>query len=653
MKTKLVILLFSLIAIEGFGQRKYAANKYFDNFAYVKAAELYLEIYNKGDDSKDILEHLGDSYYFNANTEEAEKWYKELIEKYSDQIDSQYIFKYAQVLKSNGKPDESDTWLHKFYELNPDKKPLETIKQNPNYFDEYTNKPNTFLNVRNISVNTRYSDFSSFVHNGDLYFASTRPIQSKKVNRIYKWNDQPFLNIYKGEEKILNPSLEKKELDLGPIEKIANIDTDYHEASVVITKDGSTMYFTRDNYNGKRLGEDNDRTVRLKIYRATLIDNQWKDIIELPFNSDLYSVGHPALSTDEKTLYFASDMPGGKGETDLYKVSINDDDTYGDPVNLGDEINTKQKEMFPFVGADNTLYFASNGHIGLGLLDIFQAKMNSDGTFSNIENLGAPINSSADDFALVVSEDKRQGFFSSNRPGGKGDDDIYSFLVYDCTQNITGVVTDSKTNKILPDATVKLIDEEGKVVSVKTSDVNGNYTFPGISCNTKFTVLAEKQDYRSDKKQVELSSKPGADVKADLSLTPLIIEDQIVIKPIYFDFDKYNIRQDAEYELEHIVTVMKNHPDMVIRIESHTDCRGTEAYNRTLSDNRAKSTRDYIISRGIESNRIQSAVGYGESQLLYNCEGDCKSCTEEQHQLNRRSYFYIVSGNSNVKVVGQ
>ncbi|MFY7670400.1 OmpA family protein [Tenacibaculum sp. MEBiC06402] len=653
---KIVLFYLLIISFSGFSQRRYAADRYFKEYAYKKSAELYEVIYNKGDESMLVISRLGDANYYNTNTVEAEKWYRLLFEKYKEGVSSEYMFRYAQTLKSNGKIEESDKWLRKLKDLNKGDSRAIALEKNQNYFVEYSNKKKTFVSIQNLNINTKYSDFGGFIYKDELYYASTKPEGSKFDKKLYKWNEQPFLNIYKAPADFSDDI--KKGLQVNDSEKLTSLNTRYHESNAILTNDGRTMYFTRDNYNGDKLEGDKNRVTHLKVYKASLVNGNWDKIEELPFNSNEYSCGHPALSADEKTLYFVSDMSDGIGATDIYKVAINENGSFGKVINLGRPINTEGREMFPSVDEENTMYFASDGHLGLGALDVFEAKFEND-EFTDPVNLGAPINGPLDDFSFVISEDKSYGYFSSNRKGGKGDDDIYSFVIYRCKEDIGGYVTDSETGNPIPGAVVRLIDENGNPVSEQKTQADGKYVFKDIECENNFTVSASKDDYRNDQKDAVTEDVDKKEIKTDLELESLIVdateeEAQIVIKPIYFDFDLYDIREDAEYELEHIVSVMKNHPEMVIRIESHTDSRGTRQYNRWLSDKRAKSTRDYIISRGIASERIQSAVGFGEDRLLNNCRNTSKTkCTEEEHQKNRRSYFYIVNSKNNNIVVNQ
>ncbi|WP_299163236.1 OmpA family protein [uncultured Tenacibaculum sp.] len=649
-----LLLIILVISIKSYGQSKKVADRYFEEFSYVQSAKLYKAlIEEKGDSSKHVISRLADSYYNNADTEKAEGWYKKLANIYKANLEDKYLFKYAQVLRSNGKYKKSDSIFLTLASADKNNRKEELKKEN--YLLDYSSNKNTRIGVRNLAINTPFSDFGGIILNGKSYYTSAAPKGGKK-ERIYKWNNQPFLNIYKAEEEIQTLEDNVKDTVLTLVNHRlmdVPISSDYHESTPIFTKDGRTIYFTRNNVNGKKVGRDKKNTSNLKIYKANFVNGFWVNVRELPFNGEEYSVGHPALSPDEKTMYFVSNMPGGFGATDIYKVDILENDEYGTPVNLGKTINTSDKEMFPFIGEDNTLYFSSNGHLGLGLLDIFQSKINNDSTYSPVKNLGHPFNSKRDDFSFYINETGKKGFFSSNRKKGKGDDDIYSFFIYSdppiCKQSFEGVVTETVNKTPVDGATVKLVSLEGKVVMEAISDITGRYIFNDVLCDKNYTVLASKLDHKSTSKR-KVKIVKGEKTQVNLDLIPLIIGNQIVINPIYFDYNKSVIREDAQYELENIVTVMTNHPEVIIKIESHTDSRGPSDYNRKLSDKRAKSTRDYILSRGIVKNRIISAIGFGEDQLLNNCNNANKNkCSEEEHQKNRRSYFYIVKGTDKIK----
>lgn len=634
MKTKIIFTFIALSSTLLFSQKK-VADIFFENYSYVKAAELYEETVKKGDSSEHVLTRLGDSYYNNSDTESAAIWYKLALNKYK-KVNPEYIYKYIQTQRSLGNYEEADNWLVKFKTIqNDDRRADELDGSNIALYESLKSKQGVEVKIKNLDINSKYSDFGAFVYNNNMYFASARNTD----NEIYKWNNEPYLDIYSAEvsnsenniDSISNPtSINIKEKDRD----------DVHEASVAITNDGNTMYFTRDNVNKKNKPVyDKKGTSHLKIYKATKAqDGSWDQVVELPFNDDIYSTGHPTLSPDNKILYFVSDREGGFGQTDIYQVAIRGD-SYDAPVNLGPKVNTEGREMFPFVAKDSTLYFSSDGYLNLGLLDIFKTNILKDEE-AEVENMGAPYNSGFDDFAYFVDSDTQKGYFSSNRADGKGGDDIYGFTAQPCKQMITGTVRDSKLLTPIPMATVQLIDESGKIVKEVTSDENGLYEMEA-DCSQKYKVLGMKADYKDDLQDVETTDVTGEEYVVDLNLIPLINDNEIVINPIFFDFDKWGIRADAAYELENIVSVMRAHPNMVIKIESHTDSRGGDNYNLKLSDRRAKSTQEYLYSRGISNERIESAIGYGETRLVNKCSNGVK-CTAEEHQENRRSKFIIL-----------
>ncbi|MCK0109850.1 OmpA family protein [Flavobacteriaceae bacterium S0825] len=634
MKTKVLLIILLISGSLTYAQSK-LADKFFENFAYVRASELYEEAVANGDDSEHVLTRLGDCYYNNSNAAKAATWYKKALDKYSD-IHPEYIYKYSQVQRSLGNYQEAEDYLQKFKERQNEDSRTKFILGDVKIYDELSSMEKVYIEVTNLDINTEYSDFGSFEYDGNLYFASAR----NTSNKLYDWNEEPFLDIYQVDVKDDNGV---KALGKPGFIMAEDVNTNYHEASVAITNDGKTIYFTRDNVNKRnRLDYDKKGTTHLKIYKASLDNGNWSDIEELPFNDDVFSTGHPALSPDNKTLYFVSDRDdiNSFGQTDIYKVTINDDGSYGEPENLGAAVNTEGREMFPFVAKDNTLYFSSDGYLNLGLLDIYKSDA-LNGSTDKPKNLGAPYNSGADDFAFYITENET-GYFSSNREGGKGSDDIYSFAAYECKQTVTGVARDSKTQEPLNAVTIEIINDAGVIIQTVTTAADGAYTYE-VDCNQKYSIRGSKPNYKDDVQHFIAGSENNFENKVDLNLIPLCFDSEIVINPIFFDFDKWNIRTDAQYELENIVSVMRDHPQMVIKIESHTDSRGRDAYNIKLSDRRAKSTRDYLLSRNIAPERIESAIGYGETQLLNECSNGVK-CSKEKHQKNRRSKFLIVQG---------
>jgi len=643
MRNKLLLILGFLVCSLMNAQVKLADN-FFKDYAYKQATDLYLEAAKKGDSSEHVLTRIGDCYYNNSNVKDANFWYGKAVEKYN-KVNPEYIYKYIQTLRGLNKFEEAHKWAEVFKDRKGnDKRIKESDIFDIEHFKSLENTDNVYVEFKNLDLNTAYSDFGGIESNNVFYFASTRAKDSIiDEDKLYQWNKEPFLNIYQAEITIENS--EKVLSNIIQIESDA-INSEFHEASLAITSDGQTLYFTRDNLNKRssRASYDRSGTSNLRIFKAKLNDGKWTDIEDLPFNSSEYSNGSPTLSPDNKTLFFVSDRKDGYGQTDIYKVAINADGSYGKPENLGNMINTEGRENFPFVAKDSTLYFSSDANINLGLLDIFETNIlkvkNQD---VDVKNLGAPFNSGYDDFAFFIDSDTNTGYFSSNRLEGKGSDDIYAFGKLKCKQTIKGITRNNISKLPLSEVTVKLMDGTGKVMETTTSNTFGEYEFLDVSCDKKHIILAEKVTYRSDRRAFATSINNDEETQIDLFLNPLIIENEIVINPIFFDFNKSNIRPDAAYELENIVAVMKEHNEMIIKIESHTDSRGNDKYNMKLSDRRAKSTRDYLISRGIDKERIESAIGYGESKLINDCDNNTK-CTEAEHQKNRRSKFIITMG---------
>ena len=656
----LLLFLFVTTFVSAQGRTMYAADQYYQKYGYVKSAELYEKLYDKGDRSNKILSRLGDCNYYNNNYQKSERWYKELFETISESdIASEHYYRYIQTLKSVGDYDKARRILSlsKTHDKEIDLEVLE---------NESLLSSSMYSEIINLSINTPYSDYNNLLIGDKLYFSSTRPQDSIGKIKTYGWNKQPYYTMYAA-----NRDKEEGDLSFVNLKDIAslkgNVNGKYHDANPVFTQDGTVMYFTRDNSKGERiLKTDRLKTSHLKLYKAELKDNEWRNVKELPFNSKKYSVGHPFLSKDEKYLYFVSDMPDGYGMTDLYKVSIQEDGSFGSPENLGAKINTSGKEMFPYIDTENTLYFSSDGHVGLGGLDVFKSELQSDGNYGKPENLKSPINSKSDDFSFVILKEQEQGYFSSNREGGKGDDDIYSFSVgkdqvkeeVACVKQIKGFVYDELTKEVLPGAQVQLTDVSGIVLKTIVSDQKGFYDLGTVDCvKSNYKVAVTKSDYNSD--SLDFGIEP--ETQGPVELIAYLLQKEIKINtnnfdihinPIYFDFDKFNIRADAAAELNKVVQVMKDFPEIKLRIESHTDSRGNDAYNERLSDNRAKSSRDYIISQGISKERILSAKGFGEYRLLNDCSNGVP-CSVEEHQLNRRSYFYISNNPGHIKVKNQ
>jgi outer membrane protein OmpA-like peptidoglycan-associated protein/tetratricopeptide (TPR) repeat protein len=633
--------VFSLFASVTYAQNAgiNRADKQYESYAYYDAIATYEKIAERGYKDEKMFQKLGNAYYFNAQLEKAAKWYEALFDLNKEQ-EAEYYYRYSQSLKSIEDYKKADKMLELFNEKSGNDQRGKLFNNNRDYLAVIKANSGRFT-IENAGINSNYSDYGAAIYDGKLIFASARDTGGVS-KKIFRWTNQTFTNLYSSDVN--------EDGTLSSPERLANaVNSKFHESTPIFTKDGKTMYFTRNNYLDGKLGKDEQRVVLLKLYKSTLIDGKWSNIVALPFNSDNYSVAHPTLSIDEKTLYFASDMPGTFGQSDLYKVAINIDGSYATPENLGGKINTEGRETFPFVSSDNQLYFATDGRPGLGGLDVYVTSLKNQ-NFDDIQNVGSPINSESDDFSFFINNETRKGFFTSNRSGGVGYDDIYKFIEDRpllCEQSLKGLITDVETNEILDQAKVTLFDEKFGVIEETFSNTDGMYSF-NVLCNKKYYVRADKKEYQVAESSIMIPNESGAS-NLPLALSKRIkqvgvgsdLAKTLEIPIIYFDLDKSFIRKDAAFELEKVLIVMQENPTMKIDIRSHTDSRQTVSYNEALSDRRAKATKAWLIKKGISSNRL-TAKGYGESQLVNKC-ADGVQCSEVEHQANRRSEFIIVS----------
>jgi ompA/motB domain protein len=621
------------------------ANDMYKNYAYVDAIKIYEKIAEKGYVNQDMLESLGNSYYYNAEYKNALRWYEQLFEEGKYDVKTEYYYRYAQALKSVGRYDESDKMMNKFAELTGNTDTRAVLFEENQDYQEVIHSNSGRLELHPVSINTEFSEYGTALYGDKIVFTAANSGKTSKGG-VSQWTGESYYDLYTADRD--QQALSNKKFFS------TTINTPFNESTAVFTKDGNTMYFTRNNYVNRKIGTNVENTILLKILRATKDSNgHWGNVVEVPFNSDNYNVAHPALSPDEKFLYFASDMDGTLGESDIFRVEILGDNQYGTPENLGDIINTSGRESFPFVSKNNILYYSSDGIPGLGGLDIFAVKFYENGTVSKPINIGMPGNSADDDFCFVMDSETKVGFLTSNRPGGKGKDDIYSFyeekpLVFDCEKMIKGVLKDSEKNDVIADGVIVLSDKTMKEVARQKTKEDGSFAFDKVDCKDLYYYLrAEIGDYVTTEVKVDLNVE--GDVFYEFMIKPreIAIDKDVDlakvlnIKEIYFDLDKSDIRPDAAVELAKIVEVMRENPKMKIDIRSHTDSRASDEYNLRLSDRRAKSTLEWIVKQGIERKRL-TAKGYGETQLVNGCSNGVP-CTEEEHQANRRSEFIIVS----------
>ncbi|MFT7626478.1 MAG: outer membrane protein OmpA-like peptidoglycan-associated protein [Ulvibacter sp.] len=646
-KIFLVLVFLFTHTLAGQEENVEKGNNKYNRYSYVDARQAYLHVVENGFSSVDILQKLGDSYYFTADYDNAAKWYEVLYTDYSDGLDPNYLYRYAQSLKSIEKYETSNQIIDEFYRVNGSDNRAQFFAKERDYLNDI--KYRERFEIDHGKFNTSKSDFAPTFYLDDLVFASNGQSKNER-SRTHDWNNEPFLDLY-----IINVKEKKESRSIKSLSE--RINTKYHESTAVFSKDGKTVYFTRNNYTKGSYKKDSLGANRLKIYQGVKKDNGKWEVEEVSFNNNEYSVAHPALSVDEKTLYFASDMPGGKGFSDLYKVEILENG-FTEPVSLGDGINTKERETFPFVGSDNRFYFASDGHVGLGGLDIFVTEIEESNIFGAVYNVGKPINSPQDDFTFIINAETEFGYFASNRPGGDGDDDIYRFkrierLEIPCDQILEGYVLDAATKDPIPEASVILLDENNEILSEVKSKADGAYSF-SLECSRAFATRSIKEGYSTQEKSFISAKEKDKKIEQvlllergkDLSVDSIELGSDLAktlnLNPIRFASNSFNIRPDAAIELQKLVALLNEYPNVKIDVRAHTDSKGRDSYNKSLSDRRAKSTMEYIVEvGGINKLRI-SGSGYGESMLINNCSNGVK-CEDNIHQQNRRSEFIVVA----------
>ncbi|MFK8310589.1 OmpA family protein, partial [Capnocytophaga canimorsus] len=601
------VLFLGLLCFSGsYAQNKdlEKANKLYNSFAYVDAISIYERIARKGFENQELLERLGNSYYFNADYRNALVWYEKLFSNSEYEVSKpEYYYRYAQSLKSAERYEESDAMMNRFIALTEEDNRGTIFEENRNY-QQVIAKNSGRMDLHLVDINTEYSEYGTAFYGDKVVFAASN-------NSLFKptsyWTGETFYNLYEARRDSI--ALSKKS------EFSSVLSTKFNESTAVFTADGNTVYFTRNNYINKKVGMDSDNAILLKILKSTKDANgRWSKPVELPFNSNVYSVAHPALSPDEKYLYFASNMRGSRGASDIFRVEILSGGGYGKPENLGENVNTDGRESFPFISKNNVLYFASDGFPGLGGLDIFAAQIRPDGSLGKAVNVGRPANSPDDDFCYVIDSDTRVGFLTSNRSGGVGKDDIYSFyervpLTFSCTKLMRGVVKDAHTQAVLSDASLTLSGVDFEALDSIQSAQDGTFAFAKeVDCyKPYYYVKGAKEGYETA--EVKVLSQTDKDFYCEVLLTPRVIQvtqgDDLAkvfkIENIYFDFDKSNIRYDASVQLAKILEVMQEYPKMKIDVRSHTDSRGSDSYNMALSDRRVKSTIKWLIANGISA----------------------------------------------------
>jgi len=650
-----IILSFLLIGIglnafaEEKSNREQKGDEHFVLYSFEKAIDDYLRVKNLTTEGHRRLSQSYENLELNIESEAA---YFELISQSNGVLPEDH-FKYARMLKNNGKIEESNRAMDKFVELNPDDLRAIDYKTNKSKYAYFSQDQGNYR-VNVLDVNTDAEDFAPAYYKDQIVFASSRS-RPKMIVRNNNWTGKPFYSLYVSD--VEENQLEKpKYLDKGLNGKM-------HDGPASFSKDGKFMAFTMNNYDV----EKKDKVVHLEIHFSRFDNGEWSEPESFFFNNDAYSVGHPCLSSDGNTMYFTCDVAGGFGGADIYRVKRDEGGKWSVPETLGSKVNTEGDEMFPFYEEkSNTLYFSSNGRYGLGGLDIFVCDIQGSETGSAV-NVGAPLNTPYDDYGIIVNETMTKGYFSSNRTGGEGSEDIYGLdilIVKDIEKTISGIAMD-REGKQIPSTFITLFDDEGNALDSITTEDDGAFSF-NVENGKAFQLTGEKEEYNDGSANANTKGDE-VNVKADVTLLQdgeeEDEEEDVAVTPkpkkgddlgkvlkfdpktIYFDLDKHNVRKDSKKDLDKIIKVMNENPSMKIELAAHTDCRASERYNKNLSDDRAKSTADYI-KKGITNPSRVSSKGYGETRLVNDCgcEGEAISkCSDEQHQQNRRTEFTVVS----------
>ena len=644
---KKIIFLFILIPLLAFSQQKAirTADKKASNFEYLDAIKIYERLDKNGQATPEVIEKLATIYYDNADYVQANKWFTKLY-GINPVMKSENHYRFSQTLKTVGQLEQAMEQLELFKKSSPNQirtTLLNLPSKEKSLFE--------FSNIKLLSINSDLSDFGATLKGDTLFFSSARGYSVS--NTIYPRTGQYFAKIYQTVKKSNGEFGTPKLFNTGSLNF-------YHETTPAFSKDGKTMIYTQnkldDTPQHKLINGE------FELYKAVLENGNWSNKGHLSFQQkDSIRIAHPVLSPDGKLLYFASDRAGTVGNSDLFKMEINEDGVFGKITHLSNTINTESRETYPFITESNTLIFASDGHSGKGGLDLFSIDLTDPN--GKVVPFGDGINSPYDDFGMVINNQSNKGYFTSNKPNGIGDDDIYSFDVIEKPNldkfkplpiSLEIVVRDENTNAILNAVLVTLMDSSNNMIGNYETDINGKINFTPVKSNAVYTAKLEKNNYISKIEAIRidninatstilLSQKISID-NINIASVPTNIGYDVAadlqIDKIYFNLNKYDVRDDAKVKLDNLVAFMNLHPKLNIEIGSHTDSRSSKEYNLILSQKRAQATLNYLIARGINASRL-IAVGYGELKLTNNCADGIK-CSEKEHEENRRSTFLII-----------
>lgn len=610
------------------------AHTAFKQRKYNTSAQLFSKIHPKIKDEQkrdQVLYMIAESYRQANNFRKAFEFYDKLVNtKYPD---PKILYSYGHLLKNFERYEEASRQFYDYLFEVPDDADAKREQQSCAVAIQWKERPEKFTIQNAKEFNTPYSDYAPYYQYNRLIWASSRTEALGKD--IFEWTGQKcsdyFESVYRNGR-------------WSSVQKLkGSVNTLFNDGTAWIDSAYTTMYLTQCN------GTDG-KSVGCKLYVSYFRDTGWSVPESLPFNSEFYSNGHPAMAPDGKRLYFASDMPGGFGQKDIYYADYNEvSNTWSTPVNLGPNVNTTDDDMFPTVDDEGNVYFASKGWLGMGGLDIFVTR-NIAGAFTPARNLKYPINSGGDDFNLsylpkaLRLPGKPVAYFSSNREGSLGDDDIYALLIKPYFFVVKGKVVDAISEAPIVGAQVKVSNQSAMLLNMRTG--NDGLFVGEMPLNSIADIVAEKENYFNSN-PISISSM---EVMNDTTVQLLIkiqtvpdTETEIVLEGIFYDLDKSDLRKESKEILDSISVILKANPSISIELSSHTDSRAPEDYNLKLSQRRAQSCVDYLLEKGIEKGRML-AKGYGETKLVNDC-ADGIDCTEEQHQENRRTSIRILSTN--------
>lgn len=627
----MVMVMSSCTSLYQKGQNQFQAGD------YQLAINTFSKILEDEPENKQANFYVAESYRLTNRIEQSKAYYEKVAEE-EETFDT--FYRLGQSLKSQGEYEKAKEAFTKAKDLTFDDNYIRLLNREIDNLIKIESIEDyfPFIEVENYRLlNTPLADYSPVVSEGYLYFTSNR-----SSSGIYLATGKPYLKMFRTRVDGMKVDVQ----NIQPLPEFRN-EENLNQGSLAVSPDGNTLIYARANSRSPKDLPD------VQLFASYFRGGGFTQPIWMPVNEDeFYTNTTPAFSPDGNELYFSSLRPDGVGGMDLYKATKLANGDFGNAVNLGAQINTPGNEMFPYVAPDGKLFFASDGHPGFGKLDLFVAEKTDQGW--NVKNLGSNINTVADDFGIFFSKYPTEGFLSSNREDGLGDDDIYYFedktpkpKIVNVLLNVTTKeLNEDGTEKILPQTRVVLYDNTNKNIGGDFSNQSGRLRFT-LTPDQNFSIIASKSGYftksinystigKTPRVEDLIQDVTNISLDTTIVLEPLILERSIVLDNIYYDLDKADIRPDAAIELDKLVKILKDNPSIKIELSSHTDARASDAYNDALSQRRAESAVAYIVSQGIAADRLV-AKGYGKRQLIIP-----NAQTEEEHQTNRRTEFKVI-----------